>query len=102
MGTGDDNFTVFRNRAELTLLGGPGDDMFTIRAFAQESSRTNINGQGGSDYIQYVANANIQIDGGTGNDTIKVIGTEFDDTFVITSDGIYGAAAQYSTRTLKT
>ena len=94
---GNDKFVVFRNLAVLTLKGGTGDDEFVVRAFALEGSvddpardRTVISGQEGADRIEYAINAPVDIDGGDGFDTVKVIGTEFGDDFVVTDDGIYG------------
>jgi Ca2+-binding RTX toxin-like protein len=91
---GDDNdtFVVFRNKAVLNLFGQDGDDMFTVRAFALEGSQTsNLAGEGGDDYVEYVINSPVNISGGAGNDTVRIIGTEFSDKFVITAGGIFGA-----------
>src|SRR5205823_1834648 len=52
---------------------------------------TGIFGGLGNDFIQYTDNAPVSIDGGSGTDTVVVIGTEFGDTFVITSIGVFGA-----------
>ncbi|MFU8789007.1 MAG: calcium-binding protein [Methylobacter sp.] len=109
-GLGDDQFTVFHNIARLDLNGEAGDDEFTVRAFALYGSqdvqreRTNIAGGTGVNNVglesegdvdestlRYVLNALVNIDGGEGNDTLRVIGTEFSDDFVITADGIFGA-----------
>lgn len=35
-------------------------------------------------------NSPVDVNGGDGFDTVKVIGTEFADDFVITKDGVYG------------
>jgi Ca2+-binding RTX toxin-like protein len=96
---GDDNdvFTVFRNVAVLNLNGGDGDDLFTVRAFAlkgstdSERARTDMKGDGGADTILYVVNAPVGIDGGDGFDTVRIVGTEFADDFVVTDSGIFGA-----------
>ena len=95
---GEDTFIVFRNEAVLQLNGGDDNDTFIVRAFALVGSeedkareRTDISGAGGADFIQYVINAPVSIDGGDGLDTIRVIGTEFSDDFVITKDGVFGA-----------
>ncbi|NIQ03506.1 MAG: hypothetical protein GWM98_26665, partial [Nitrospinaceae bacterium] len=96
-GLGDDNFTVFHNKAVLQLNGGEGDDIFEIRAFALAGSqepqreRTDITGGAGADLVQYAVNAPVNIDGGDGFDTLVVIGTEFGDDFVITENGVFGA-----------
>ena len=96
-GDGDDNFTVFRNIAVLNLNGGDGDDVFTVRAFAlkgstdNERARTDMKGDGGADTILYVVNAPVGIDGGDGFDTVRIVGTEFADDFVVTDSGVFGA-----------
>jgi Ca2+-binding RTX toxin-like protein/subtilisin-like proprotein convertase family protein len=88
---GSDVFVVFRNLAQLRLYGGDGDDSFTIRAFALEGSHTTeLTGEGGADYVEYVLNAPVNVLGGDGVDSLKVIGTEFSDQIVITATGIFG------------
>ncbi|MES2992163.1 MAG: OmpA family protein [Pseudomonadota bacterium] len=101
-GDGDDNFTVFRNVAVLNLNGNDGDDVFTVRAFAlkgssdNERARTDMKGDGGADTILYVVNAPVGIDGGDGFDTVRIVGTEFGDDFVVTDAGIFGAGLNVS------
>ena len=92
-----DTFIVFRNTDTLVLNGQAGDDTFIIQAFAIEGSKddkrklTELSGDAGADLIQYVVNAPVKINGGDGFDTVILIGTEFNDNFVVTSNGIYGA-----------
>ena len=94
---GPNEFVVLNNQATLNLLGGDDDDMFTIRSFAQvgsvDSSRrgVDISTGGGTNQIEYVVGAPINIDGGGGFNTLKVIGTEFGDDYVVTENGIFGA-----------
>jgi Ca2+-binding RTX toxin-like protein len=89
---GNDDFTVFHNTAALTLDGDEDDDTFAIRAFAKEGSTDTTIGTGsGVNLVQYVINAKIHVDGGSGTNTLRIIGTEFADKFVITDHGIYGA-----------
>ncbi|CAM5793933.1 LEPR-XLL domain-containing protein [Rhizobacter fulvus] len=101
-GDGADQFTVFHNIAVLNLNGGDGDDVFTVRAFAlrgstdNERARTDMKGDGGADTILYVVNAPVGIDGGDGFDTVRIVGTEFGDDFVITDAGIFGAGLNVS------
>ncbi|MDT8424115.1 MAG: calcium-binding protein, partial [Desulfuromonadales bacterium] len=96
-GVGNDYFTVFHNKAVLSLFGEDGDDTFLIKAFALAGSqepfrdRTDVSGGAGVDLVQYAMNAPVNIDGGDGFDTVIIIGTEFGDDFVITKDGVYGA-----------
>ncbi len=99
---GNDQFTVFHNIAVLNLNGGEGDDFFTVRAFAlkgssdSERARTDMKGDGGADTILYVLNAPVGIDGGDGFDTVRIIGTEFSDDFVVTDDGVFGGGLNVS------
>ena len=94
-GFGEDDFTVYRNLAELFLFGEEDDDTFTVRAFVKvnpddpDAPFTNINGGQGADFIAFAVNAPVRIDGGDGFDTLTVIGTEFGDDFVVTADGVY-------------
>ncbi|MDA1231018.1 MAG: hypothetical protein O2856_09610, partial [Planctomycetota bacterium] len=96
-GIGNDNFTVYSNKADLYLFGEQDDDNFTVRAFVKvdpndpKAPFTNINGGQGADFISYTVNAPVNIEGGDGFDTLTVIGTEFGDDFVITERGILGA-----------
>ena len=83
---------VFHNTKVLNLNGNAGDDLFTVRAFAEEGSTdTNISGGKDVNLIQYVLNAQVNVDGGEGIDTLRIIGTEFADRFLITDAGIFGA-----------
>ncbi|WP_162064171.1 hypothetical protein [Vibrio taketomensis] len=45
-------------------------------------------GGDGADTIEYSINAALNIDGGAGNDKVVVLGTEGDDNFMVTEDGI--------------
>ena len=95
-GIGNDNFTVYRNRAELFLFGEEDDDTFLIRAFVKvdpddpKAPFTNINGGQGADFVSFTVNAPVRIEGGDGFDTLTVVGTEFGDDFVVTEDGVFG------------
>ena len=101
-GTGDDAFIVYSNQAELRLEGDADNDEFLVRSFAladefgqpligsSTEGQTNILPGEGDDIIQYNINAPVSIDGGTGFDKVVVLGTEFEDDFVISEDGIFG------------
>ena len=101
-GNGNDSYTVYRNRAILDLVGGSGNDTFTIRAFATESVLSRVNAGSSQNTINYVANANLEIDGGGGVNTLRLIATEFDDTFIVTDTGIYGAGRTISFEDIQT
>ena len=90
-GRGNDSFSVFRNKAVLQLNGDQGDDEFIIRTFLLVDEYTNVNAGAGVDFVRYVMNAPVNIDGGDGFDRVVVIGTEANDIFVITADGVFGA-----------
>ncbi len=96
-GLGNDEFVVYHNEASLVLNGNAGDDLFLIKAFAlagskdPDQSRMDLTGGGGADTIQYVVNAPVFINGGDGFDRVIIIGTEFQDNFVITDEGVFGA-----------
>ena len=90
-GNGDDLMIVFRNRAVLTLNGEDDDDTFVIRTFIEEDSETQLVAGAGADTISYAMNAPVNVNGGDGYDRLYIVGTEADDVFVITADGVYGA-----------
>ncbi|MFU8776147.1 MAG: LEPR-XLL domain-containing protein, partial [Roseovarius sp.] len=79
-GAGDDDFAVYSNKATLHLDGGAGNDAFTFRAFALSGAP-----------LLYNVNVPVTLDGGAGFDKVTAIGTEFDDAFVITETGVFGA-----------
>ncbi|EAR60225.1 type I secretion target repeat protein [Oceanospirillum sp. MED92] len=97
-GDGEDQITVYSNKALTKLYGENDDDSFVVRAFLKKGTtetagggETELFGGDGADNIQYSINAPLKIDGGAGNDTLVVLGTEADDNFMITEDGIFGA-----------
>ncbi|MBC8509085.1 MAG: tandem-95 repeat protein, partial [Chloroflexi bacterium] len=100
-GDGEDVFQVYHNLAVLRLEGNDDDDTFIVRAFVvldelAKQAMTYINSGKGYDKINYVINAPVSIDGGDGEDTVVIIGTEFHDNFVVTKDGVYGAGLNVS------
>jgi hypothetical protein len=102
-GEGDDLIRVYSNKAELKLFGESGNDEFVVRAFLAKDSDavvgggdTDLYGGDGDDNIQYTINSPVNIDGGSGNDLVVVLGTNADDSFVVTNDGIYGAGLNVS------
>ena len=89
-GEDGDTFNVYSNKAELRMEGEAGNDVFVIRAFIAEDDII-ANGGNDDDHFEYNINAPVSINGGTGFDTVVVIGTERADAFLITEDGIFGA-----------
>ncbi len=94
---GPNQFVIINNQATLNMLGGDQNDIFTVRSFAHvgsvDASRrdVDISTGGGANLIEYVVGAPINIDGGGGFNTLKIIGTEFGDDYVVTEDGVFGA-----------
>ena len=92
-GTGNATFTVYSNKATLKLFGEGGNNTFIVQAFqivntsSVATSNTQINTGNGNNLVEYNINAPVAIDGGSGYNTLVVIGTEGNDTFVITKDG---------------
>ena len=94
-GDGADVFNVYHNKGTLRLEGEAGNDEFIVRAFVtvdlSPQAETEILAGGGDDTINYAINAPVSLDGGAGFDTVVVLGTPFNDNFVVTRDGIFGA-----------
>ncbi len=89
-GEGADTFSIYSNKAELRMEGEDGNDVFSIRAFVAEAN-LNLNAGAGDDLIEYNINAPVSINGGDGFDTVVALGTEADDVFLVTEDGVFGA-----------
>ena len=90
-GAGTDTFEVYSNKADLSMIGGSGNDTFIVRAFlVAAGTHLNVKGGSGDDVIEYNINAPVNIEGGTGFNTLVLLGTEAPDTFVVTENGVYG------------
>jgi Ca2+-binding RTX toxin-like protein len=109
-GEDDDYFEVSHNQGELNLYGDNGDDTFFIKAlltldeegntFDLIGEQTNVNAgkflpddndtrEVDVDALVYVENANVNIDGGAGFDSVAVVGTALSDTFYVdVKDGV--------------
>jgi Ca2+-binding RTX toxin-like protein len=74
-GSGDDTVTVLHTSAPLALSGKSGDDTFNIHLFVDDDNNPIMNGP-------------VTVIGGTGEDLLNVVGSEGDDTFVYTSEGV--------------
>ena len=66
------------------------NDRFVVRAFVADGD-LEVEAGAGEDEVIYNVNAPVSINGGDGFDTVVAIGTEANDTFIITEDGIFGA-----------
>jgi len=83
VGPAFDRITVFHNFAPLNLFGGEGDDFFDVRAFPLAiSTDGGLNPQGGRDAVQHVLNGPVNIVGGGGVNSMRVVGTEFSEQSV--------------------
>ncbi|GAX18396.1 hypothetical protein FisN_2Lh003 [Fistulifera solaris] len=79
----------------ITLLGADGSDTFDLSGTSDNSTES----QESSDSSQlpnYVVNSLVDVDGGTGNDKLIVVGTEADDRYVITADSVFGGGLSIS------
>ncbi|BAN68243.1 DUF4347 domain-containing protein [endosymbiont of unidentified scaly snail isolate Monju] len=104
-GTGDDYFEVNHNIAEIFLYGQEDDELFYIKALLTTPALNpdglspdddiNVANDGeGADTLVYVKNAPINIFGGSGFDTLVVVGTEIDDTFYVFTEMVNGREVQ--------
>ena len=97
----NDRFEVNYNRGKLYLHGGDGNDRFLLKTFLvlkenpddpeEITNLANLFGGTGSNRYDYLQNAPVFINGGTGIDTIVVVGTPIGDTFVVTDTYVAGA-----------
>src|SRR5262249_45959972 len=98
-GSGDDEFNVFHNEAELFLYGDDGDDAFALFSFLVQGGTgpggainlTTIDGGTGNNSYNYLQNAPVKIVGGAGIDTLTITGTGIKDVFVVTDKFVAGA-----------
>ena len=116
-GSGNDEFEINYNKAEIWLYGETGDDLFIINTFLVEKtdlldpenrpkSRSLVGGLGTNTYdvrtgdngpatqqalYDYLQSANVNIDGGPGIDTIVINGTPIKDVFVVAKNFVAGA-----------
>ncbi|MGI2027111.1 LEPR-XLL domain-containing protein [Endozoicomonas acroporae] len=102
-GDGKDEIKVYSNKGITKLYGEDGDDSFVVRAFLKKNTLqtagggdVELFGGDGADDIQYSINSPLKIDGGNGTDSVVVLGTEGDDNFMITENGIFGAGLNIS------
>ena len=72
---------------KVNLRGGEDNDSFdagTTLLLADNSTEKESNNKVKEDDPDYLINSLVDIDGGTGTDTLVVVGTEFNDSFVVT------------------
>ena len=75
-GLGEDNFVALNNVGTLSMSGGKDNDNFSMYSFRKDGS---------GDAFERGA---VLIEGGKGDDTLKVRGTDNDDVFVVTKEGM--------------
>ncbi|MFA6718013.1 MAG: LEPR-XLL domain-containing protein, partial [Prevotella sp.] len=73
--SGDDIINIYHNVGSLNLQGNSGNDNFSIRGFTTVKGDT-------------VTNGAMSLDGGAGNDSMLLRGSEGEDVFVITKQGV--------------
>ncbi len=93
-GEGADQFYDFGNSAVLDMSGDAGDDTFYVYASINENT-SNLD-PGGSDasgnqVFSYRVNAAVNIDGGSGYNTVYVFGTQYGDVITINGNQVTGA-----------
>jgi Ca2+-binding RTX toxin-like protein len=83
--SGNDNFEVNHNKAPVWLFGNAGDDRFVVNAvlIPGVDNDSNVSGGSGINSIEYLQNAPVNIDGGSGTDTVVINGTGIGDTFIV-------------------
>lgn len=72
---GDDTFAALNNAGSLNMSGGKGDDKFSVYGFQDKNDKTIVRGA-------------MSIDGGLGNDSMFVRGTNGNDTVIVSKDGM--------------
>ena len=97
----NDRMEVNHNRAKLYLHGGDGNDRFLLKTFLvlkenpdapdEITNIANLFGGSGANRYSYLENGPVFINGGSGTDTIVIVGTPIGDTFVVTDKYVAGA-----------
>lgn len=74
-GIGNDNFVALNNKGFLNLAGGKNDDAFSLYTFRDKSGNA-------------IERGVVSVDGGKDFDTLNIRGTDGEDTFVVTKEGM--------------
>lgn len=94
-GSGDDFFYNFGNSAVLNLNGDAGNDTFYVYASVSASPTTvGALDSGNNKVYSYRLNSPVNIDGGTGDNSLFIFGTPLDDSFIITATSVTGAGLE--------
>ncbi|MGN0934355.1 MAG: hypothetical protein ACI4OF_15260, partial [Falsigemmobacter intermedius] len=83
-GSGDDSFEILSNRGLIRAYGDAGDDRFELRAFRAAA---------GGDLLQ---NAGVTVTGGSGANSLSLLGTEGADSYLVSADAVYGGGRSVS------
>ena len=70
--------------AGIKMAGGLDNDRFDVTGAERAGNVTVENFSAKEEDPDYLINSLVDIDGGPGTDTLVVVGTEFDDSYVIT------------------
>ena len=74
-----------------------GNDTFIVRAFlVAAGTHIGVRAAAATTRIEYNVDAPVDIEGGTGFNTLVLLGTAADDTFVVTQHGIFGGGLNIS------
>lgn len=74
-GIGNDNFVALNNIGTLNLAGGKNDDTFSLYTFREKDGSA-------------IERGVVSVDGGKDFDTLNIRGTDGEDTFVVTKEGM--------------
>jgi len=80
-GEGNDTFNVLHNKAAVSLSGGLGNDTFNVAMFQEKHDD-------GTKSV--VENGPVTLIGGAGIDKMSIVGSDGDDTFVISQGTVLG------------
>jgi hypothetical protein len=70
---------------KVTIGGGDGNDGVNVgKSLTGDNTTETENFSARGENPDYLINSLVDVDGGTGTDTLVVVGTEFDDSYVVT------------------
>jgi hypothetical protein len=82
-----ENGTILAPDVEkVRLIGGDDNDLFDVKGniLGGNSTEEEENFSAKGENPDYLIKSFVDVDGGTGTDTLVVVGTEFDDSYVVT------------------
>ena len=89
-GLDEDFLLTLGNKGRLNMAGGKGDDAFVIASYSVEDPDNMVEGPDGVKTPKLVAikKGPVSIDGGDGNDSLLIGGTNGDDSIVVSKEGV--------------